>query len=297
MSIEAYQAVWSYRGNGFKTNLRCTLLALAEFASKHNGYTCSASIATIAEMLDTETRQAQRNLADLESLGLITIRQNCGRGNTNIYDLSPIMALKGVMRDTFLGKENLSSMTPISEEKVSSRTQKVSSRTVKGVMRDTLTVFNHINQEEEESGDDSVSEIEKHFTQTTGIMPTRSNWQSDWKMPIELWLKTDDVATIKDKITQAWAVATSKGFRISSPRSLNNTMVNLKADRANGKQNGFVQTWQSLQGLMSSYGADNKPELAPEVEGLVRKMGGWSTLCRMDLFEAQNKMRSLYNGT
>jgi len=298
MSIEAYQAVWSYRGNGFKTNLRCTLLALAEFASKHNGYTCSASIATIAEMLDTEPRQAQRNLADLESLGLITIRQNCGRGNTNIYDLSPIMALKGVTHDTFSDKENLSSMTPISKEKVSSRTQKVSSRTVKGVMHDTLTVFNHINQEEEENGgDDPATEIEKHFTQTTGIMPTRSNWQSDWKMPIELWLKSDDVAAIKDKITQAWAVATSKGFRISSPRSLNNTMVNLRADRTNGKQNGFVQTWQSLEGLMSSYGADNKPELAPDVDLLVRKIGGWSTLCRMDLFEAQNKMRSLYNGT
>lgn len=268
MSIEAYQAVWSYRGNGFKTNLRCTLLALAEFASKHNGYTCSASIATIAEMLDTETRQAQRNLADLESLGLITIRQNCGRGNTNIYDLSPIMALKGVTHDTFSDKETLSSMTPISEEKVSSRTQKVSSRTVKGVMHDTLTVFNHINQEEEENGGDSVSEIEKHFTNITGLMPSRSSWSADWETPIKLWLNgTSDTQTIKDKITQAWEISRKKGLTIVSPRSLNNTIVNLNG---NGKTPDNT-TWQRIVTAVTS---GIYTGLSPDEKTALRSIGG-----------------------
>lgn len=163
MSIEAYQAVWSFKGNGFTTNLRCTLLSLAEFASKNNGYTCCASVTTIAEMLDTRPRQAQRNLAYLESLGLIKIIPNRGRGNTNVYDLTPIMEIKGVMGDvkpvtgdtftdkentssmTGIGKENTSSVTPFNEETPSSMTgfneEKVSSGTIKPVMDDTQTIY------------------------------------------------------------------------------------------------------------------------------------------------------------
>jgi len=303
VSIEAYQAVWSYKGNGFTTNLRCTLLALAEFASKYNGYTCCASVATIAEMVDTKPRQAQRNLNDLEALGLIKITPNRGRGNTNLYDLNPIMAIKGVMRDlkpvpgdTFLAQENLSPTTPFIQEKVSSGTQKVSSKALKPVIHDTQTVLTNNNHKEEESGGDPVDEIEKHFTQTTGIMPTRSNWQNDWKMPIELWLKADGPDVIKDKICRAWEIAIEKGFRIASPRSLNNTMANLRSDHANGKQHDFSQTWQTIQSLMSSHGADRKPELSPEVDGLVRKAGGWHTLCMMNTSDAQNRLRSLSNG-
>lgn len=180
MSIEAYQAVWSYKGNGFTTNLRCTLLALAEFASKYNGYTCCASVATIAEMVDTKPRQAQRNLSDLEALGLIKITPNRGRGNTNVYDLNPIMALKGVIHDlkpviddTFYQEENLSSMTPIIQEKVSSGTQKVSSGTLKGVMYDTQTVLTNNNHKEEyiyiAPLPESVSLMISAIAQTSGV--------------------------------------------------------------------------------------------------------------------------------
>lgn len=165
-------------------------------------------------------------------------------------------------------------------------------------MNAILSKPNYLNSQEEEERDgdnDPVMVLKNYFTQTTGILPTRSNVAQDWEMPIRLWLNADDIDVIKDKISRAWAIALEKGFRISSPRSLNNTMVNLKSDRANGKQNDFAQAWQTLQGYMASHGADRKPELSPEIDALVRKAGGWHRLCMMNQTEAQNRLRSFFN--
>lgn len=285
MSIEATNTVW--RRSKARGAARLVILCLANYTNKSG--VAWPSIKTIADDTFVSERQVTRAIAELEESGEIEIiEKGDGRGRSTVYKIT----LKGDKVSSF-DQPIKGDISSIKGDMVSEKGDTLS---IKGDTMSPNPIEPLYNQEEEEKDGGDVGKIERHFTQTTGIMPTRSNWQSDWKMPIELWLKADDVATIKDKIAQAWAVAISKGFRVSSPRSLNNTMVNLRADRTNGKQNGFVQTWQSLQGLMSSYGADNKPELAPEVEGLVRKMGGWSTLCRMDLFEAQNKMRSLYNG-
>ena len=144
MSIEAYQAAWNAPITGGQ---KLTLLALADFASTENGYTCYASIATLAQMVGTEPRQIQRNLAKLESDGYIKIEVSKGRGNTNVYDLSPIMTQntssrteKHVMDDTL--SENKTRHP--GQKNTSWMTQNTSSRTEKHVMDDTQTINNQI---------------------------------------------------------------------------------------------------------------------------------------------------------
>ena len=88
MSIEASKAAWKADCPG---NLKLLLLALADFASKKNNYTCMAGIESLADMVGTSERQVRSNLRKLEELGLIITTLNRGRSNTNVYDLKPII--------------------------------------------------------------------------------------------------------------------------------------------------------------------------------------------------------------
>ena len=152
MSIEAYTAAWNTPITGGQ---KLTLLALADFASAENGYTCYASIDTLAMMIGTERRQIQRNLAELAKTKYIKIGVCRGRGNTNVYDLTPIMATqntssktgfngqkhviqdaKHVMDDTFADDKTRHP----GQENTSSRTQNTSWMTQKGVMDDTQSI-------------------------------------------------------------------------------------------------------------------------------------------------------------
>lgn len=137
MSFEAYKAVWSTDCTG---GIKLTLLAIAEFASKKNGYTCEASIETLAEMVGTSDRQIKRNLKALEDGGYITILRQVGRGNTNVCDISHL--LKGDTQDTFSDDKKVSPMSPLNQEKVTSEAEKVTSKAIKGVTDVTQTIYN-----------------------------------------------------------------------------------------------------------------------------------------------------------
>jgi len=124
MSIEVYKSVWQ---NSKQTGgLKLTLLALADYCGQDNGYKCWPSIPTLATMVGTSERQIKRNLAQLEESGELVVLRNVGRANTNLYDLSP---LKGDTHDTISVKE-----------KVTSKTEKVTSRVIKGDTHVTQTV-------------------------------------------------------------------------------------------------------------------------------------------------------------
>lgn len=131
MSWQASKYVWE---NSKQTGgMKLTLLAIADFASPQNGWTCEAAIETIAEMVGVSDRQIKKNLKALEDAGELNVSRNIGRGNTNIYSLLPLVKgepqdIKGEPQDTLN-----------EQEKVNSSTEKVNSRVVKGEPQDTQT--------------------------------------------------------------------------------------------------------------------------------------------------------------
>ena len=128
---QANKHIWN---NSKQTGgLKLTLLAIAEFANEKNGWKCYPSIETLADMVGVTERQIKRNINQLEESGEIIVHRNTGRGNANIYDLSPIIKgdicdRKGDMGDTLY-----------EEEKVTSVTERVTSVTIKGDMGVTPT--------------------------------------------------------------------------------------------------------------------------------------------------------------
>ena len=137
MSIEAYRAAWAADCSG---GLKVTLLAVADFASKQNGYTCSASLTTLADMVGTKPRQIERNMRELETAGLVITSPNRGRGNTNVYSIAHL--IKPVIQDT----KPVIYDGLLQQENPSYRTQNPSSRTLKPVIDDTQSIYNQMNQ-------------------------------------------------------------------------------------------------------------------------------------------------------
>lgn len=131
MSWQACKHVWN---NSKQTGgLKLTLLAIAEHATEKNGWTCCASIETLAGMVGVSDRQIKKNLTKLEELGELQIDRNIGRGNTNIYNISCLIKgepedIKGELQDTFYDSE-----------KVNHSTEKVNSRVIKGEPQFTQT--------------------------------------------------------------------------------------------------------------------------------------------------------------
>lgn len=76
--------VWE-RANVDKGTL-LVLLALADWANDEG--VCWPSVPTIAKKSRLGVRQVRRILADLETAKVITIKEKCGRGNTNVYKLN-----------------------------------------------------------------------------------------------------------------------------------------------------------------------------------------------------------------
>lgn len=122
MSIEAYTAVWNHSQQ--TGGLRLTLLALADYASRANNYTCEASIATLANKVKVSQRQMTRNIKALEDAGEVAVFEQRGRGNTNIVSLSPLMVK--VTCVSGFGEDNMTSTSPNAElENLTSETEKV----------------------------------------------------------------------------------------------------------------------------------------------------------------------------
>jgi len=157
MGIEAYKAVWA---NSKQTGaVKLTLLALAEFASEQNNWTCWPVMSDIAAMIGTNERQAIRNIQALEQAGEIIVTRSVGRGNANTYDLKPVIHdLKPVMDDTINEVENLSSMTqkPVMEGR------KPVIHDLKPVMDDTPTINNQKEPEYNRNGYDRELPADQH---------------------------------------------------------------------------------------------------------------------------------------
>lgn len=215
MSIKAYKAVWEHSKQS--GGALVVLLALADHAND-DGY-CWPGVERIARYANIKERQVQRHIRTLEDAGEIETRQGDGRGNTNVYYIK--LLEKGVMDDTLCTQERVSSMTPFNQERVSSKA-------IKGVIDDTLTV---INQEEEvQPQPDPVIELAGHFTNTSGLFPKNGSYQDEWELPLTVILNSaGDLETAKGKISAAIELARGKGFRLASPRSITNIIANMPA--------------------------------------------------------------------
>lgn len=205
MSFEAYEAVWSIKATKelkFTGGLRLTLLAIAEFASAKNGYTCEAAIGTLAEMVGTKPRQIERNVRELEGMKLLTTQINRGRGNTNVYCIAHLIkpvtqdgkpvteGIKPVTHDGFpiandtpLTTGNLSPMTGFSEENLSSGA-------VKPVTHDTQTIYNQKNNIYIHPDDEPIAEIKTALSvvsKTPFWTETENNYDQAAHMIADNW--------------------------------------------------------------------------------------------------------------
>lgn len=211
MSIEAYKAAWDTDCTG---SAKLLLLAMADFASDKNNFTCTASIDTLAEMTGTSKRHVKRTITTLEELGLVQIERGHGRSNTHIYSLYQLV--KG---DT---------MSPNGEtEKVTFDTEKVTFDTVKG---DTMSPEPLLTKEPLV---DDIEILEKHFTFVSGILPGKSNYDFAWKEPLQMYLdNAGSIDKAKTRIEKAIGIArgeseNGKTYNIASPRSLATIIANM----------------------------------------------------------------------
>lgn len=137
------------------------MLAIAEFANEQNDWKCFPSIETLAQMVGVTDRQMKRNLMQLEGAGELIIDRKTGRGNSNVYDLSPMIKgdiydIKGDTHDTIC-----------EEEKVTSEAEKVTPVTIKGDMDVTPT---NKNQKERYIYDPLLEAIQPIRTALNGII-------------------------------------------------------------------------------------------------------------------------------
>ena len=226
MSIEAYQAAWAADCTG---GIKLTLLAIAEYASKKNGYSCMASIGTLAKMTGTSTRQMKRNITTLEGLGLIKVERGQGRSYTNLYSIYALV--KGDMGVTFneeikgdIQGKKVTWVSPIKPLKVTPRVNK-------GDTHVTLSVNNHKNKREEEN---PIQILSNHFTSIAGVFPSPSNYDVNWHDPLQLYLdNAGSLEATKKAIERAVKFAKNgdgKRYTVSSPRSLATIIANMPKD-------------------------------------------------------------------
>ena len=235
MSIEAYKAAWDSDCSG---SVKLTLLAIADFSSKKNSYSCMASIATLARMVSVSNRQIKRNIAALENAGLIKIDYGQGRSNTNIYSM--ITLIKGDTHDTL--NENIKGDTH--DQKVTPMTpfikEKVTPVTVKGDTHDTLSFTIPNNNKE----GDPIQSLSDYFTSIAGVFPSASNYDVNWLAPLKLYFeKCGDLETAKETINRAVDFArngSSTRYTISSPRSIATIIANMPKDGSNKIKVGAI---------------------------------------------------------
>jgi hypothetical protein len=84
MSIKIMSLVWEH--SKAKGSVLLTLLAIADYAHD-DGTKAFPSIETLAAKTRMSTRQTQYNIRALEEMGEITVHQNRGRSNVNVYQV------------------------------------------------------------------------------------------------------------------------------------------------------------------------------------------------------------------
>lgn len=216
MGIEAYKAVWS-NSNQVGTR-KLLLLALAEFASEENDWRCWPSIGKLANMVGVSDRQIKTHLAALESSAEIIIRRGQGRGNTNEYDITPV--IKGEVGFTFL-----------EPEKVKSSAEKVKSSVIKGEVDFTQTIRNQKEPLFSADDDDDIDMLAKHFQSKTGLFANLGVYGEKWRRPLEHIMGVagdyERAIGLIDGAIEFARNGTKKRYTITSPQSIVNIAVNL----------------------------------------------------------------------
>lgn len=235
MSIEAYKAVW--HTSEATSSARTTLLAMADFASSQNRYTCRAAVSTLADLVKVSKRQIQNNIQALADLGEIRVIEGTGRGNYNVYDLKPLMlkhethfALsdekgepeyeKGETYDTLSGSERVNSGT----EKGEVEYEKGEPQYVKGEVGFDRTNKNQLEPEQI---------LVDGFHEKTGLSPpheTDRDYEAKWLSPMRSIYGMCDgdmekAEEIRDKsIELLWA---SEKYKVICPKSIVKTASNM----------------------------------------------------------------------
>ncbi len=241
MSIEASNKVWKYSQS--KGAERLVMLCLANYTNAEG--LAWPSIETIHRDTQVSQRQITRSVAQLEADGeLQIVEKGDGRGRSTIYRITikgDISSIKGDKVSPFSGNEI--------GEKGDISSIKGDTLSIKGDMVSPDPLEPLGNQNTLSVASDPFVEIEGYFTQLTGLMPTKTNWATDWEVPIRLWLNgKGDLHVVKGKIKRAWDIASKNRLRIFSPRSLNNTLVNLD----NGAGQGFdLSVWGKIKDAVS----------------------------------------------
>ena len=223
MSWQASKIVWE---NSKQTGgLKLTLLAIADFASPGNGWTCEAAIDTLAGMVGVSDRQIQKNLKALEDRGELVVERQIGRGNTNQYSLKPL--IKGELEDTFNNTE-----------KVNSSTEKVNSRVIKGELEDTQTNLTNLTNKNKTRADETLIALFEGMTAFTPPYETTDAYAEDWLAPAQAILsQSKDFAEAEARITYAIQHLRKIRYTIVSPKSVLKTALNWQpGDKAGTKQ-------------------------------------------------------------
>ena len=283
MSWQASKIVWekSKQTGG----LKLTLLAIADFARPENGWTCEASIETLAKMVGVSDRQIKKNLKALEDCGELVVERQIGRGNTNQYSLKPL--IKGEPDDTFY-----------EQEKVNSSAEKVNSGAVKGEPDDTQTNITKLTNENKIRGD---VQLVSYFEGMTGFTPphnTTDNYAEDWLVPIHAILgQSQSVDEAMERLDFAIQEMRRKRYTIKSPRSCLTMALNWQpGDKPGGRpsinssdatSNDKAIALENIRKAVQTHGARRYKQamsmLQEPEQAIVKKMAPtWRDVCMMD---------------
>lgn len=299
MSWQASKIVWE---NSKQTGgLKLTLLAIADFASPGNGWTCEAAIETLAGMVGVSDRQIKKNLKALEGCGELVIERQIGRGNTNQYSLAPLV--KGELEDTFY-----------QQEKVNPSTEKVNSGVIKGEPEDTQTNRTKITNKNKTRGDETLIAFFEGMTAFTPPHETTDTYAEDWLAPMQAILgQSKDFAEAEARVTYAIQHLRKIRYTIISPKSILKTALNWQpgdkagsnghyANGSNGNTPDKNQAMENIRKAVTTYGA-KKYKQAMETLGeperaIVKSMASsWRDVCMMDKQTFQVKYYQALKGT
>lgn len=260
-----------------------TLLAIADFASPQNGWTCEAAIETLADMVGVSDRQIKKNLKALEDCGELVVERQIGRGNTNQYSLKPL--IKGEPQDTLN-----------EQEKVNSGTEKVNSGVIKGEPQDTQTNRTKLTNKNKTRADESLIAFFEGMTAFTPPYETTDAYAEEWLQPVQAILsQSADYSEAENRLTWAIQEMRRKRYTIKSPKSCLTMALNwhdgpAPSPNGNGRSqptNGKTEAMENIRKAVTTYGAQRYKQamsiLQEPEQAIVKKMAPtWRDVCMMD---------------
>lgn len=287
MSWQASKAVW--RSSKQTGGLKLTLLAIADFASPQNEWTCEAAIETLAEMVGVTDRQIKKNLKALEAAGELEVCRQVGRGNTNVYSLSPL--IKGELEDIKGEPED----TINQPEKVNPSTEKVNSRVLKGEPEDTQTNITNLTNKNNNSVENMLIGFFEGMTGFTQPHDTTDMYADDWLGPVQAIIsQSASVSEAEKRLTWAIQEMRRKRYTIKSPKSCLTMALNWQESPPTPTENGRQPdvdprrvAMENIRKAVTTIGAkryrDAMATLTEDERAIVKRMApAWLDVCSWD---------------